>query len=68
MVMDARGAMQAFDLPTWAGQITRSPELSLSHGAGVNEFSSKSSDSEEIGDLWRALTRSFDAIKAMTGK
>jgi hypothetical protein len=68
MVMDARGAMQAFGLPTWASQITHSPELSLSHGAGVNEFSSKSSESEEIGNLWRALTRSFDAVGAMTGK
>jgi hypothetical protein len=68
MVMDARGAMQAFDLPTWAGQITHSSERSLSHGAGVKEFSSKSSDSEEIRNLWRALTRSFDAVGAMTGK
>ena len=67
MVMDARGAMQAFDLPTWAGPITHSPERSLSHGAGVNEFSSKSSELKEIGNLWRALTRSFDAMKAMAG-
>ena len=70
MVTDTRGAMQALDVPTWAGQITHSPELSLSlaHGAGVNEFGSKSSGSEEIGNLWRALTRSFEAIEAMTGK
>jgi cellulose biosynthesis protein BcsQ len=70
MVSDARGAMQALDAPTWAGQITHSPELSLSlaHGAGVNELSSRSSGSEEIGNLWRALTRSFEAIEAMTGK
>jgi chromosome partitioning protein len=70
MVTDARGAMQALDVPTWAGQITHSPELSLSlaHGAGVNEFSSRSSGLEEIGSLWRALTRSFEAIEAMTGK
>jgi cellulose biosynthesis protein BcsQ len=69
MVADARSAMQALDVPTWAGQITHSPELSLSlaHGAGVNEFNSRSSGSEEIGNLWRALTRSFDAIEAMTG-
>jgi chromosome partitioning protein len=64
MVTDARGAMQALDVPTWAGQITHSPELSLSlaRGTGINEFSSKSSGSEEIGNLWRALTRSFDAV------
>jgi chromosome partitioning protein len=70
MVADARGAMQALDVPTWAGQITHSHELSLSltHGAGVNEFSSRSFGSEEIGNLWRALTRSFEAIEAMTGK
>jgi cellulose biosynthesis protein BcsQ len=70
MVVDARGALQALAVPTWAGQITHNPELSLSlaHGAGVNEFSSKSSGSEEIGNLWRALTRSFEAIEAMTGK
>ncbi|QRM35692.1 ParA family protein [Microvirga sp. VF16] len=70
MVRDARGAMQALDVPTWGGQITHSPELSLSlaHGAGVNEFSSTSPASEEIGNLWRALTRSFEAIEAMTGK
>jgi hypothetical protein len=69
MVADARGAMQALDVPTWAGQITHSPELSLSlaYGAGVNEFSSTSSGSEEIGNLWRALTRSFEAIEALTG-
>jgi cellulose biosynthesis protein BcsQ len=68
MVTDARGAMQALDVPTWAGQITHSPELSLSlsYGAGVNEFSSRSFGSEEIGNLWRALTRSFEAIEAMT--
>jgi hypothetical protein len=60
--------MQAFDLPPWAGQIPHSPELSLSHGAGVNEFSSNESELKEIGNLWRALTRSFDAIGAMTGK
>jgi len=59
--------MQALDVPTWAGQITHSPELSLSlaYGAGVNEFSSKSPGSEEIGNLWRALTRSFEAIEAL---
>ncbi|WP_312895258.1 hypothetical protein [Microvirga sp.] len=70
MVTDARGAMQALDALTWAGQITHSPELSLSlaHGAGVNELSSRSSGSEEIGNLWRVLTRSFEAIEAMTGK
>ncbi|MBL0407296.1 ParA family protein [Microvirga aerilata] len=70
MVTDARGAMQALDVPTWAGQITHSPELALSlaHGAGVHEFSSRSSGSEEIGNLWRALTKSFEAIKAVTGK
>ena len=70
MVADARGAMHALDVPTWAGQITHRPELSLSlaHGAGVNEFSVGSAGSEEIGSLWRALTRSFEAIEAMTGK
>jgi chromosome partitioning protein len=70
MVADARGAMQALDVPTWGGQITHSPELSLSlaQGAGINEFSSRSFGSEEIGNLWRALTRSFEAIEAMTGK
>jgi cellulose biosynthesis protein BcsQ len=70
MVADARGAMQALDVPTWAGQITHNPELSLSlaHGAGVNEFSSASSASEEIGNLWRSLTRSVEAIDAMKGK
>ena len=69
IVTDARGAMQALDVPTWAGQITHRPELSLSlaHGAGVNEFSSGSPGSEEIGNLWRALTRSFEAIEALTG-
>ena len=67
-VADARGAMQALDVPTWSGQITHRPELSLSlaHGAGVSEFSVGSSGSEEIGSLWRALTRSFEAIKAMS--
>ena len=70
IVADARGAMQALDVPTWGGQITHSPELSLSlaQGAGINEFSSRSFGSEEIGNLWRALTRSFEAIEAMTGK
>ncbi|WP_414476415.1 AAA family ATPase [Microvirga sp. M2] len=70
MVADARGAMQALDVPTWAGQITHRPELSLSlaHGAGINEFSVGSAGSEEIGSLWRALTRSFETIEAMTGK
>ena len=68
-VADARGAMQALDVPTWGGQITHNPELSLSlaYGAGVNESSSGSAGSEEIGSLWRALTRSFDAMKAMSG-
>jgi chromosome partitioning protein len=70
MVADARGAMQALEIPTWGGQITHRPELSLflAHGAGVNEFSVGSAGSEEIGSLWRALTRSFEAIEAMTGK
>jgi chromosome partitioning protein len=68
-VADARGAMQALDVPTWGGQITHRPELSLSlaHGAGVNESHSGLAGSEEIGSLWRALTRSFDAMKAMSG-
>jgi hypothetical protein len=68
-VADARGAMRALDVPTWSGQITHRPELSLSlaHGAGVSEFSGGSPGSEEIGSLWRALTRSFDAMKAMSG-
>jgi cellulose biosynthesis protein BcsQ len=68
-VADARGAMQALDVPTWTGQITHRPELSLSlaHGAGVSEFSAGSAASAEIGSLWRALTRSFDAMKAMSG-
>ena len=67
-VADARGAMQALDVPTWSGQITHNPELSLAlaHGAGVNEFSAGSSGSEEIGSLWRALTRSFEAMTAMS--
>jgi cellulose biosynthesis protein BcsQ len=67
-VADARGAMQALDVPTWGGQITHRPELSLSlaHGAGINEFSSGSPGSEEIGSLWRALTRSFEAMTAMS--
>jgi chromosome partitioning protein len=67
-VADARGAMQALDVPTWSGQITHHPELSLSlaHGVGTNEFSSRSSGSEEIGNLWRALTRSFEAMTAMS--
>lgn len=67
-VADARGAMQALDVPTWSGQITHRPELSLSlaHGAGVSEFSVGSAGSEEIGSLWRALTRSFEAMKAMS--
>jgi chromosome partitioning protein len=69
-VADARGAMQALEVPTWSGQITHRPELSLSlaHGAGVSEFSAGSPGSEEIGSLWRALTRSFEAIEAMIGK
>jgi chromosome partitioning protein len=67
-VADARGAMQALDVPTWSGQITHHPELSLSlaHGAGVSEFSAGSSGSEEIGSLWRALTRSFEAMNSMS--
>jgi cellulose biosynthesis protein BcsQ len=67
-VADARGAMQALDIPIWSGQITHRPELSLSlaHGASVSEFSAGSSGSEEIGSLWRALTRSFEAMKAMS--
>jgi chromosome partitioning protein len=67
-VADARGAMQALDIPIWSGQITHRPELSLSlaHGAGVSEFSAGSSGSEEIGSLWRALTRSFEAMNAMS--
>jgi len=65
-VADARGAMQALEVPTWGGQITHHPELSLAlaHGAGVSEFSAGSSGSEEIGSLWRALTRSFEAMTA----
>ncbi len=69
-VADARGAMQALDVPTWSGQITHNPELSLAlaHGAGMSEFNVGSPGSEEIGSLWRALTRSFEAIEAMTSK
>ncbi len=69
-VADARGAMQALDVPTWSGQITHNPELSLAlaHGAGMSEFNVGSLGSEEIGSLWRALTRSFEAIEAMIGK
>ena len=67
-VADARGALQALDVPTWGGQITQNPELSLAlaHGAGVSEFSAGSSGSEEIGSLWRALTRSFEAMTAIS--
>jgi hypothetical protein len=65
--MDARGAMQALDLPTRAGQMPHSPKRSLARGAGGNEFTSNGSDLE-IGNLWRALTRSFDGVRAVTGK
>jgi hypothetical protein len=34
----------------------------------VSEFNVGSPGSEEIGSLWRALTRSFEAIEAMTSK
>jgi chromosome partitioning protein len=60
--------MQALDLPTWAGPMTHTPERSLSLGADGNGFSSNGSELRGIGNPWRALTRSFDAVGAVTGK
>jgi chromosome partitioning protein len=67
-VADARGALDVLKVPTWAGQITHRPELSLSlaYGEGVKEHFSRSAAAEEIGQLFQALVRTVDAIQAVS--
>ncbi|ANY77024.1 cobyrinic acid a,c-diamide synthase [Microvirga ossetica] len=64
VVADARGALNALQVPVWAGQITHRPELtlSLSTGEGAREYDASSQGADEIGRLWTALERSLAAI------
>jgi chromosome partitioning protein len=64
VVSDARGALNALQVPVWAGQITHRPELTLAlaTGQGAMEYKSNSQGAEEIGRLWTALERSLNAI------
>ncbi|MCG7394146.1 ParA family protein [Microvirga sp. ACRRW] len=64
VVADARGALNALQVPVWAGQITHRPELTLSlaTGEGAGEYKPNSQGAEEIGRLWTALERSLNAI------
>ena len=64
VVADARGALNALQVPVWAGQITHRPELtlSLSTGEGAREYDADSQGADEMGRLWTALERSLNAI------
>jgi chromosome partitioning protein len=64
VVADARGALNALQVPVWAGQITHRPELTLSlaTGEGAREYDAGSQGADEIGRLWTALERSLTAI------
>ena len=64
VVADARGALNALQVPVWAGQITHRPELTLSlaTGEGAREYDADSQGADEIGRLWTALERSLTAI------
>jgi chromosome partitioning protein len=64
VVADARGALNALQVPVWAGQITHRPELTLSlaTGEGAREYDANSQGADEIGRLWTALERSLNAI------
>ncbi|MET0530785.1 MAG: ParA family protein [Microvirga sp.] len=64
VVSDARGALNALQVPVWAGQITHRPELTLAlaTGEGAMEYKPHSQGAEEIGRLWTALERSLNAI------
>jgi len=64
VVADARGALNALQVPVWAGQITHRPELTLAlaTGEGAKEYQPNSQGAEEIGRLWTALERSLNAI------
>lgn len=63
-VADARGALNALNVPVWAGQITHRAELSLSlaSGEGAKEYEPNSHGAEEMERLWTALERSLNAI------
>jgi chromosome partitioning protein len=65
VVADARGALNALQVPVWAGQITHRPELtlSLSTGEGAKEYDAGSQGADEMGRLWTALERSINAIQ-----
>lgn len=64
VVADARGALNALNVPVWSGQITHRAELSLSlaTGEGAKEYEPHSHGAEEIQRLWTALERSLNAI------
>jgi chromosome partitioning protein len=64
VVADARGALNALNVPVWAGQITHRPELTLSlaSGEGAREYQPNSPGADEIQRLWTALERSLNAI------
>ena len=70
VVADARGALNALKVPTWAGQITHRPELSLSlaYGEGVKERFSRSGATQEIGQLFQALVRTVEAIQRVSNR
>jgi len=63
-VRDARGALKSMDVPVWHGQITHNPDISLStaFGQGVSEYGAKSPAADEMGQLYKSLTRTMEAI------
>jgi chromosome partitioning protein len=60
----AREALQAAQVPVWAGQITHRTDFSLAvgSGAGAREFDPSSAAATEIAQLWIAVEKSVKAI------
>lgn len=66
VVADARAALNEFEAPVWAGQISQRAALaaSLATGEAVAETQAECAGAAEIEQLWRAIQRSVGVIRA----
>jgi len=69
-VKDARGALDALQVPTWHGQITHNPEIAIStaFGLGVAEYGLKSPAAAEMEQLHRSIVRALGAVDDVNRK
>ncbi|MBI5110464.1 MAG: ParA family protein [Rhodovulum sp.] len=66
VVIHARSHLDKLGIPVWSGQITQRAgfALSLAAGASAPEIDPSSAAAAEIVGLWRAISRSVEAVNA----